>query len=140
MGKSSTSFKKGNKLWMFRTMPAGPKKKYESAEQLWSAAVNYFEWVEDNPLQAHKAFCYRNKITIATINKPRPMHIAGFCAHLNISRRTWYNYKSSSKPDILHITGMIENVIIDQQITGTLVGIFKPNIIARQLSSISRLL
>ena len=130
MGTSSTSFKKGNTLWMLRTMPTGPKKKYGSAEQLWSASVSYFKWVEDNPITT---MFYQGKVYDEPVKINRPMMTGGLCTHPGISRRTWYNYKSSNKPDMLHITSMIENIIIAQCIEGALVGIFKPNIIAYQL-------
>ena len=42
-------FQKGNQFWKMRETH-GRNPIFETPEQLWVAACEYFQWVEDNPL------------------------------------------------------------------------------------------
>ena len=52
---------KGNQFWKARRSH-GPKPKFANPDDLWAACVEYFEWVEDNPLWAAKAFAYQGEV------------------------------------------------------------------------------
>ena len=48
-------FQKGNQFWKMRETH-GRNPIFETPEQLWVAACEYFQWVEDNPLYEEKIF------------------------------------------------------------------------------------
>ena len=122
---------RGNKFWKDRAK-SGRNKMFSSPDDLWDSAVNYFEWIEDNPLLKEKLFSYQRKVITGTVKKMRPMSINGLCQHLGISRRTWGLYKS--REDFMPVTMRVEMIIWVQQFSGAASGLFNANIIARKLA------
>lgn len=121
---------KGNKFWLLRAK-SGRDKIFKNETNLWKAACEYFEWVQDNPLQEEKLFNIKGKIKTGKINKMRAMTIDGLCLFLDISRSTWDTYRSDD--DYLNITSKIENVIRSQKFAGAAADLLNANIIARDL-------
>jgi hypothetical protein len=73
---------KGNRFWEARSSH-GRNPKFESADALWSACCEYFEWADDNPLWEGKVFSYQGEIIKATLPKMRAMTISGLCIFLD---------------------------------------------------------
>lgn len=119
----------GNKYWQFRSKD-GKDPKYK-AEALWDKAVEYFEWVESNPLKEEQLFAYQGSVTKETVNLMRAMTFDGLELYLDISHVTWGNYKK--KKDYITITTRIEKIIREQKFTGAAANLLNPNIIARDL-------
>lgn len=120
----------GNQFWLARTKH-GRDKIFESDEILWEAALEYFQWVEDNPLKEEKLFSYQGVIVSGDATKMRAMTIEGLCLFLDISRPTWYEYKEHK--DFSYIIGKIEDVIKSQKFAGAAADLLNANIIARDL-------
>lgn len=120
----------GNRFWEQRSSH-GRKPIFESPEQLWEAACEYFEWVEENPLSEEKLFAYQGEISRDTIHKMRPMTISALCLYLDISRQGWSEY--CAKQDFSDITKHIESVIYEQKFAGAAADLLNANIIAREL-------
>ena len=88
---------KGNKFWMLRSSH-GLKPMFDSPEQLWSACVEYFEWVQANPLFEAKAFAYKGEVTVAQLpSRMRAMTIEGLCVFLDIHKSTWIDYRNRKR-------------------------------------------
>ncbi len=121
---------KGNKFWMERTSH-GRDKIFSSEEILWEAACEYFQWVEDNPLQEQKLFSYQGVIVKGDATKMRAMTIEGLCLFLDINRTTWYDYAKNE--DFTNIISKIEDVIKSQKFAGAAADLLNANIIARDL-------
>ncbi|MCH7381620.1 MULTISPECIES: DNA-packaging protein [Acinetobacter] len=120
----------GNRFWEQRSSH-GRKPIFESPEQLWEAACEYFEWVTDNPLEESKAFSYQGSVIKTTLPKMRAMTITGMCLYLDISRQGWSEY--CAKEDFSDITKKVEAVIFSQKFEGAAADLLNPNIIAREL-------
>ena len=121
----------GNSFWMARSTH-GRKPIFKSPAQLWDGCLQYFEWVEENPLQEQKAFHAAGHITKTNINKMRAMTIQGLCIFLGISEDTWSNYKKKNK-DFLGICEEVGNIIYQQKLTGASADLLNASIIARHL-------
>ena len=121
---------KGNQFWKARSSH-GRKPIFKNPEQLWKACVEYFEWVEDNPLQEEKLFAYQGEVTRATVNKMRAMTLDGLCIFLEIARRTWDEYRD--REGFLPVTTRVEQIIRTQKFQGAAADLLNPNIIARDL-------
>lgn len=104
---------------------------FESPEQLWTAACEYFQWVENNPLLEEKIFHSSGVITKNTITKMRAMTIRAMCFFIGLSRQGWQEY--SEKPDFSDIVKEIEDVIYSQKFEGAAADLLNSNIIAREL-------
>ena len=121
---------KGNQFWKMRETH-GRNPIFETPEQLWVAACEYFQWVEDNPLYEEKIFHSQGMITKDTITKMRAMTISGLCTFLDIDRTTWENYRNNQ--DFFRITKEVEEIIYNQKFTGAAADLLNSNIIAREL-------
>lgn len=121
---------KGNKFWEARSSH-GRDPIFENPEQLWEACLEYFQWVEANPLWEDKPFNYQGVVVTNTIAKMRAMTIGGLCIFLDICESTWSNYRS--REDFLGVITRAERIMRDQKFSGAAADLLNPNIIARDL-------
>ena len=123
-------FLPGNKFWEARSSH-GRNPIFASPDDLWQGCVEYFEWVEANPLQEEKVFNGKDGIARASVAKMRAMTIAGLCIFLDIDRTTWADY--AKRPDFSPITARAEEIIYSQKFAGAAADLLNANIIARDL-------
>jgi hypothetical protein len=121
---------KGNKFWMARSSH-GRDPIFKKPEDLWLSCLEYFEWVEANPLQEGKGFAFQGIVTKETFPKMRAMTIGGLCIFLDIARRTWDEYRE--REDYLPVVTRAEEIVRDQKFAGAAAELLNPNIIARDL-------
>ena len=121
---------KGNAFWKARSSH-GRNPIFTTPDQLWEACVEYFEWVEANPLREEKVFNGKDGIVRADMAKMRAMTISGLCLFLDIDRKTWDAYRA--KEDFLHIVARAEETIRTQKFEGAAADLLNANIIAREL-------
>lgn len=121
--------KKGNQYWEFREKH-GRNHKY-TPEGLWKEAVDYFNWIEDNPLKEEKLFSFQGEVTKESADKMRAMTIMGFCLFADICEKTFANYRDNK--DFIQVITRIEKVIYSQKFEGAAADLLNPNIIARDL-------
>lgn len=121
---------KGNKFWMARSSH-GRNPTFASPDILWTAANEYFAWVEANPLWETKAFASGGKVVVKELPKMRAMTISGLCIFLDIARSTWDEYRS--KKDFSGVVTRVEEIISAQKFEGAAADLLNSNIIARDL-------
>lgn len=121
---------KGNQFWKARSKH-GRDKIFKKPENLWNAAEEYFQWVEDNPLKEGKATQFQGEFIHGEVNKMRAMTVQGFCRFVHIDFTTWELYKE--REDFIQVTREIENVIYEQKFSGAAADLLNANIIARDL-------
>lgn len=129
-GDIATQFKKGNKFWEARSKH-GRKPIWENPEQMLEACIEYFEWVEENPLWEQKPMVVQGEVYDAPIPKMRAMTIEGLCVFLGIGRSTWGDYQH--KADFSGVVEFVENTMRSQKLSGAAAGLLNSNIIARDL-------
>jgi hypothetical protein len=120
----------GNRFWEARSTH-GRAPIFASPEEMWAACLEYFDWVEANPLYEAKAFAYQGDVTLQSLPKMRAMTIAGLCIFLDISVRTWGDYRE--REDFIPVTTRVEEIIRTQKFQGAAADLLNPNIIARDL-------
>jgi len=120
----------GNRFWEARSSH-GRKPIFSDPEQIWSAAVEYFQWVEDNPLYEEKCFAFQGTVTTHDAPKMRAMTIGGLCLFLDIDVTTWREYRLNK--DFSQVVTRVEEVIREQKFAGAAADLLNPNIIARDL-------
>ena len=120
----------GNRFWEQRSTH-GRNPIFKDSAQLWNACNQYFQWVEENPLQEQKAFSFQGAVHYANVDKMRAMTIGGLCIFLDICKDTWANYRKNK--DFLAVISKIEDIIRDQKFTGASADLLNANIIARDL-------
>ena len=125
----------GNRFWQARSSH-GRKPIFASPDDIWSAAVEYFEWVEANPLFQDQLVTFQGRATHEPLAKMRAMSIAGLCNFLDLGRRTWDEYRS--REDFLPVVTRVEEVIYQQKFEGASADLLNPSIIARDLGLADR--
>ena len=120
----------GNQFWKARSTH-GRAPIFADPEALWEASVEYFEWVEANPLKEAQAFAYQGNVTLQELPKMRAMTIGGLCIFLDISTDAWRNY--AEREGFIGVTTRVEAIIRAQKFEGASAGLLNANIIARDL-------
>lgn len=123
-------FLPGNRFWEARSTH-GRAPKFASPEDIRSAAVEYFEWVDGNPLGEEKLFSYEGSIVRGDMGRMQAMTLKGLCIFLDISFQGWSDYRL--RPDFIEVCEWVESVIYHQKFTGAAAGLLNPSIIARDL-------
>lgn len=121
---------KGNQFWLARSSH-GRNPKFGSAEALWEACQEYFQWVEDNPLQEEKGFAFQGKVTKVKFDKMRAMTLEGLQDFLDIHHSTWAAWREHK--DFSAVTTRSERAIYRQKFEGASADLLNANIIAREL-------
>jgi len=121
---------KGNQFWKARSKH-GRDKIIASAELLKEACEEYFQWVEDNPLNEERLFAYKGSVTKESAYKMRAMTIDGLCIFLDISLQTWHNWRENK--DFIEVITYAEMIMKNQKFTGAAADLLNANIIARDL-------
>ena len=120
----------GNRFWEARSSH-GRAPIFASPEDMWAACLEYFDWIEANPLYEAQAFAYQGNVKVESLPKMRAMTIAGLCIFLDISVRTWGDYRE--REDFMPITTRVDEIIRTQKFQGAAADLLNPNIIARDL-------
>lgn len=126
---------KGNQFWKARSSH-GRGKIFETPEQFWNAACEYFEWVESNPLLEEKAFHFQGAVVKDTVCKMRAMTISGLRLFLGISHTALAEYES--REDFNSVIRDIKEIIYNQKFAGASADLLNANIIARDLGLIDK--
>ena len=121
---------KGNQFWKARSKH-GRDKLIASTELLEESCIEYFEWVENNPLKEEKLFAFQGNVTKESCSKMRAMTIDGLCIFLNIDTLTWRNWREDK--DYLIVITWAESIIRQQKFAGAAADMLNANIIARDL-------
>ncbi|WP_084398294.1 DNA-packaging protein [Henriciella aquimarina] len=121
----------GNRFWEARSSH-GRKPIFESPDDLWGACVEYFEWVEENPLYGVDVVKFEGSAHDHPVPKMRAMTIAGLCNFLDIAQVTWAEYRTRSE-DFTLVTSRVDSIIRQQKFEGAAADLLNPRIIARDL-------
>lgn len=134
----------GNKFWQLRSKH-GRDKIFATAEILWDAACEYFQWCEDNPLKEEQAMKIKvdrdtEEIKMIQLSKLRPFTMHGLCNYLGVNTKYFFDFEEVIKDkqdkaskDFSEVCTRIREIIYNQKFTGATVGFFNANIIARDL-------
>ena len=119
---------------------AGRPRKFETPEDLWNKAVEYFEWVDKNPFVTLKRVSSDKKGDETTEDyKKRPYTIHGFCVFAKVNTDYWNQLKRlEGREDFSRIIKEVEDIIYSNKFEGATSGLFNPNIIARDLGLIDK--
>tara|TARA_R110002020_G_scaffold440651_1_gene651310 strand:+ start:1059 stop:1541 length:483 start_codon:yes stop_codon:yes gene_type:complete len=121
---------KGNQFWKVRST-SGRKPTFQDAETLYNCCLEYFQYVDDDPLVSYKAVLGKDGPEQLEQLHKRPYTLNGLCIFLGISDDTWRTYRG--REEFLGVTKEIDQIIYDQKFTGATAGLFNANIIARDL-------
>jgi hypothetical protein len=134
----------GNQFWKLRSKH-GRDRLFQTAEDLWTAACEYFQWCDDNPF--HKAEAktinigdYQSQVEIVKLPVMRPYTLHGLCSYLDCNVDYFSHFETDLKgkvgdnyEDFRRVITRIREVIYNQKFSGAASGFFNANIISRDL-------
>lgn len=123
-----------NQFWKLATNP-GRKRIFETPDDLWKSAAEYFQWCDDNPLESVEY--YGKDATRCDVPKMRAYTWSGLELFLGIDSLREYRNNPSYK-EFSQIVGMIEKIIYTQKFEGAAAGLLNQNIIARDLGLVDK--
>jgi len=130
---------KGNQFWRARSSH-GRDKNFSSASELWDAACEYFQWVEDNPLTEYKVAQFQGAPVPMELPKMRAMTIGGLCLFLGVNTVYFNQFESALKSfsqeeveDFSKVIADIKQTIYEQKFSGAAADLLNANIISREL-------
>lgn len=106
---------------------------YDDPDKMRADALEYLQWVDDNPLYEVKAF---GTGYTAKVPKMRAATQSGLQIFLGMSRQSWQDYR---KKDLFSaVVEEIEQMISEQKFVGAAAGFLNANIIARDLGLVDK--
>ena len=120
---------KGNEFWKKRSKH-GRDKIFTTPELLWGAAIEYFQWCQNNPIMAQDNKGTKNVNEVKFI---RPFTLKGFCIFCDASEYWFINFEKAANEDFLQVIRKIRDIIYTQKLEGATIGIYNSNIVAREL-------
>jgi hypothetical protein len=127
---------KGNQFWKARSKH-GRDKIFKTPELMLDAACDYFQWVEDNPL--NKSIVYQGAVSEGAEELMRAMTIKGLCIYWGVNSIYLSDFvgkldlESEEGKDFNVVISTIKEIIETQKFEGASAGLLNPNIIARDL-------
>lgn len=132
-------FKPGNDWWNRRTSH-GPKVLFGDPKKMWGAAVEYFEYIRNNPLLEEKVLMHNGFITRVEEPRMRPFTMDGLTLYLGVTNQYFYQMKErlagetdQLSGDLTLVIDYIERCIRNQKFEGAASGFLNANIISRDL-------
>jgi hypothetical protein len=130
-----TQFQIGNQLWRRAAGNVGNPPMFNNPQELLKVAVEYFTWCDNNPIMVTEV--YGKDAKMMEIPKARAFTIHGLCLHANMSIDTFYKYEKEY-PEYKEVYAFIRSTMFAQKFEGAAVGMFNPNIIARDLQLVDK--
>jgi len=120
----------GNRFWEARSRH-GRLPIFKTPQMLEEACLDYFKWVEDNPLWEDTVMSYQGEVKHVPVAHMRAMTIDGLCIFLDIIRSTWDTFRV--RQGFSDIVTRTEATIRSQKFAGAAADLLNANIIARDL-------
>lgn len=115
----------------------GAPRHFETADELHTAALDYFRWAMEHPLPVTKAVTSNGKAHLMEVPNMRPFSLKAMCLHMGISPEYWFEMRKN-RVDLSYIIGATEDMIANQKFEGAVVGLFNSSIISRDLGLIDK--
>lgn len=121
----------------WKVINAGGRQISNTPEQLWSQAVEYFRWCDDNPMKAKRTLTsgktQGEKVTIEFV---RPYSIQGFCLHASVSASYLKDLIESKMKDSewTMVAEKIMMIIYTQNLEGAVVDLYNPIMVSKILN------
>lgn len=122
---------------MNKRMPRGPKRTFNTCEDLLKAAEKYFTWCEKNPLYSQKSQ-YDTKLgewKVIAEPKLRATTLIGLCHFIGIDTETFRRYRTGElcNGDLKEAAVLIDEMIYKQKFEGAAADMLNSSFIGRDL-------
>lgn len=109
----------------------GRPRTFETPDEIWDAAMKYFEWATDTYVIGRHLVMDGKNSHIVDTESPRIFSMQGFLAHAIIPRSTWDDYRA--RDEFKEVTELITLIVRTQKFDGSAAGIFNSPLVIRDL-------
>lgn len=106
-------------------------------QQLFDLITSYFAWAEGNPLNTPETANFQGRVYQGEAKKIRPFTITSLCIFLNVTPKTWREWKlcetTEEHKERLQIIEFAEAIIREQKYSAAMVGTFNPQFVMKDL-------
>lgn len=110
---------------------------FSDGAELREACLQYFEWVDENPLYEEKVFNNSYGTERAEVAKMRVMTVRGLCLFLGVSHACWYD-KWMKDDRYKEVCGWAEDVILQYKVEGAAAGLLTPSFIGKEIGLVDQ--
>lgn len=139
---------KGNHWWELRSIH-GREKIFAEPDLMWSEALKYFQWCNDNPEKKAELVKYEGGAYEHGVSVKRLYTMQGLCLFLNVNTAYFRQFKAALRAkgqenwtqkdmDFSTVIQMIEDTVENQQVSGAASGFFNGNIISRLVGLVDK--
>lgn len=121
----------------WQVVNAGGQAISNTPKQLWEAAIDYFKWCDNNPIEAKRTLTSgKTQGQKVTSEYTRPYSIKGMCLHCNISERYLDDIRQTNAKDSewYNIIEKILMIIYTQNLEGAIVDLYNPIMVSKVLN------
>ncbi|HUM44027.1 MAG TPA: terminase small subunit [Fervidobacterium sp.] len=105
---------------------------FDSPEELWACACEYFKWSQDNPLYDIRPFQFKGDVVFKAVPKKRAFSLPGLCNFLKITMGKW-QYMKNKKAEFTDVICKIEQVIFQQKFENAAANILDAVMLSKDL-------
>lgn len=134
----NTKFGPGNQAWRNCIRQGTTIAEYQDPENVLKKVIDYFQWLEANPLSDTRLVSFEGESKLELIPKPRAATLQGLCIFLGISRDTWGKWRRGLRPDLQPIIQFAEDFMWDSKFAHAAAGLMNPTVIMRDLGLADR--
>lgn len=121
---------KKNKYWQLAKGFAVGKERAYTPDALWKKAIDFLQWLDENPLKEEKVFGTGARMEISKMRAPT---ITGFCIYAGIHSTTFNRYQNDENEAYRSISLRIQDLFKTIKIEGAAADLLNQNIIAREI-------
>lgn len=119
------------RVWARRTRFSA-RRLYENPKDLMAACIEYFDFIEENPLVEEKCGFHEGVAVYGETKKMRAMTPGGLATFLGVTLETLKKWKKN-EADLKPVLEWAEQIIYEQKFTGAAAGLLNSVIISRDL-------
>lgn len=117
----------------------GRPRHFDSAQQMLDECMEYFRWLDDNPLQLDNIVSDQGSPVRMPKLKQRAPTIGGMCLFLGISQRKWGAYRQSEDEDIRTICEIVDEMIRERKFAYGAASEFSARLISMDLGMTAKM-
>lgn len=128
-----------NKPFWDRAFNGNVNKKLPTVDEIWAKAREYFQWMDDHPLQEEQLFHYKGEVTSHAANKMRAYTWEGFAVFMGMTKQGIQLWRDGSAgDDVKDLMEYIGQIIYTQKFEGAAANLLNSGLITRDLGLAER--
>jgi hypothetical protein len=109
------------------------EQEFSDPRELWSACVEYFEWVEQNPVYSIQVQNQAGKAQETRTPRPRVPTENSLCVFIGVRRDTWDTWSDNQDSEFFPVVEVARQYISETKLAGGMAETMNPGLVSRDL-------